>query len=88
MSQLNDEAGLEQRSTHKIRKTVISRLIESGLFSSTQVKERAGHKDFHTTQRYYANTLDGTSEADKIGIALNRVKLDEFFIQRENPTNP
>lgn len=39
----NREAGLPQRSLHKIRKTVLSRLNQSGLFTLEQIRAVAGH---------------------------------------------
>jgi integrase len=63
---VNRAAGLEQRSNHKIRKTVLSRMIESRQFSTTEIMERAGHRDYHTTQKYYARPLPDASAPDRV----------------------
>ena len=73
MAKATDRAGIPHRSNHKIRKTVISKMIQSGLFSDTDVRDRAGHNDYSTTQRYYAYALPGGfgEQSAKIGEVLD-----------------
>lgn len=58
------DAGIPYRSTHKIRKTVISQLCNSRNFDFSLVKEWAGHSSFAVTQNYYLFTTQ--SDADKV----------------------
>lgn len=59
----NREAGLPQRSLHKIRKTVLSRLNQSGLFTMEQIRAVAGHSRqsvvLYTNYFYTIKDIDG-----------------------------
>ena len=62
----NREAGLPQRSLHKIRKTVLSRLNQSGLFTMEQIRAIAGHSRqsvvLYTNYFYTIKDIDGIRE--------------------------
>ena len=45
-------AGIQYRSMHKLRKTCISKLIDSGL-SHPAIQAQVGHTDFRTTESFY-----------------------------------
>ena len=59
----NREADLPQRSLHKIRKTVLSRLNQSGLFTMEQIRAIAGHSRqsvvLYTNYFYTIRDIDG-----------------------------
>lgn len=78
LQMVNKELQLPVRGNHKIRKTVISKMIQSGLFSTTEIMQRAGHKDYHTTQKYYARPLPDPSAHSKIASVLGMQVLDEI----------
>lgn len=46
--------GIEEKSPHKCRKTVISALLDSGELNERTVQRLAGHKDIQTTFKYYS----------------------------------
>ena len=54
MQNVNRNAKIKQRGNHAIRKTMLTRLIQSKLFSTTDIARQAGHASFETTQKYYA----------------------------------
>lgn len=62
----NREAGLPQRSIHKIRKTVLSRLNMSLNFTLERIREIAGHSResvvLYTNYFYHIDDLDGITE--------------------------
>ncbi len=72
-------------------KTVITRLIQSRLFSTTDVMRQAGHSTYETTQKYYA-FAEKRDRSEAISQALNfRISSDQFgsiFGQKENPEKP
>ena len=87
MQNANKNAGLPQRGNHSIRKTVITRLIQSRLLSTTDVMRQAGHNSFETTQKYYA-FADRTDKSAAIGKALGLgISLVSRFEKRETPEN-
>lgn len=47
-----DHVGIPRRSTHKIRKTYATVLIDGGA-TEKLIQRQLGHKDFSTTRRYY-----------------------------------
>lgn len=53
LRRLNKQINTIQKGNHSIRKTVISRMIESNELSNEEIREFAGHKDFSTTAKYY-----------------------------------
>ena len=59
---VKNHLNLPMRNIHSIRKTVISRIIQSRLFSQTDIMERAGHISFETTERYYAFALPAEND--------------------------
>ena len=62
----NQEAGLPQRSIHKIRKTVLSRLDMSRNFTLERIRELAGHSRqsivLYTNYFYHIPDLEGISD--------------------------
>ena len=63
LDRANEKAGLEQRSLHKIRKTVLSRLDMSQHFTLERIREIAGHSrgsmTLYTNYFYTIEDLDG-----------------------------
>ena len=65
-----DEVGIPRKSIHKIRKTVISALIDSHL-SLNEIRKACGHADERTTLGNYCyNRLSRSETADKFDSAL------------------
>ena len=66
LDRANNDAGLTQRSLHKIRKTVLSRLDMSRNFTVERIREIAGHSresiTLYTNYFYTIEGLDGISE--------------------------
>lgn len=87
-----EKTGISITGNHKIRKTVISRMIQSGLFSDTDIKERAGHEDYATTQKYYARTFRDKRDdtAKRLSAALNPgISTISIFSEKvETSSNP
>ena len=71
---------IAHRSNHKIRKTVISKMVQSGEFSTTDIAKRAGHRDYSTTQKYYAHLFkdENAEKSVKIGKVLSLKSLAPF----------
>lgn len=61
---LCDNTNIKYRSVHKIRKTVCSTLIDSGININT-VREIMGHSDEETTLRNYIFDTNEASDTDK-----------------------
>ena len=61
--------GIPERSTHKIRKTYASALLD-GAVNEKLVQKQMGHSDSSTTKRYYRR--DRMTEADKLA-EINRI---------------
>ena len=63
LDRANEKAGLAQRSLHKIRKTVLSRLDMSMNFTPERIRELAGHSrgsmTMYTHYFYTIEDLDG-----------------------------
>jgi len=63
LDRANEKAGLEQRSLHKIRKTVLSRLDMSQHFTLERIREIAGHSrgsmTLYTNYFHTIEDLDG-----------------------------
>ena len=73
---INKELKLHQRGNHCIRKTVTSELIEKGLLTAKQITDQMGHKDYATTQKYYAFVLKSQKQrVDEIEASVT----NEFF---------
>lgn len=51
---LCERLGIPKRSSHKIRKTTLSALLDSPNLNSRSVQRFAGHNDIVTTQKYYS----------------------------------
>lgn len=65
------EVGIQQRSTHKIRKTYASMLLANNVDESI-VLNQMGHKDISTTQSYYHyNITDDKTQYEKINSVMN-----------------
>ena len=64
---LNRIAG---RGNHTIRRTVITSLIKSGVFTQKEIMDIAGHKDYETTARYYDYAI-GQYSRERMDLALN-----------------
>jgi integrase/recombinase XerD len=47
----SEQAGIENCSPHDLRRTFVTRLLESGIDINT-VRQLAGHTDIQTTARY------------------------------------
>ena len=66
LDRANNNAGLEQRSLHKIRKTFLSRLDMSRLFTMERIREIAGHSrgsmTLYTNYFYTIEDLEEISE--------------------------
>ena len=59
LDRANEKAGLEQRSLHKIRKTVLSRLDMSKSFTLERIREIAGHsRESMTLYTSYFHTIE------------------------------
>ena len=61
-------------------------MIQSGLFSDTDIKERAGHEDYATTQKYYARTFrdKNTDTAKRLSTALNPgISIFSIFLMKQ-----
>ena len=61
LDRANNSAGLEQRSLHKVRKTLLSRLHQSLHFSDEHIRELAGHSRGSMTMytHYFYQIEDG-----------------------------
>ena len=79
-STLSQKLNIAHRSNHKIRKTVISKMVQSGEFSTTDIAKRAGHRDYSTTQKYYAHLFkdENAEKSVKIGKVLSLKSLAPF----------
>lgn len=51
------------RGNHTIRRTVITKLIRSSLFTQKEIQTIAGHKDWETTSKYYDYSDEGLTAA-------------------------
>ncbi len=54
LRKLCDRMDTSEKSPHKLRKTTISKIIDSGLVNIRTVQHYAGHKDISTTYEYYS----------------------------------
>ena len=61
--------GIPERSTHKIRKTYVSALLD-GSVNEKLVQKQLGHSDIYTTKTYYRR--DRMTEAEKLS-EVNRI---------------
>lgn len=83
----NIEAGLPQRSNHKIRKTVLSRLNMSRNFTLEHIRELAGHsrQSFVLYTNYFYNIpgLEGISDCRTFGqvVDFKMPKIKESFLE-------
>lgn len=53
LRRLNKKINTVQKGNHKIRKTCISNLANSGMLTDEDIMKFAGHTDFSTTKNYY-----------------------------------
>lgn len=64
------QVGIPSRSTHKIRKTYGSKLLQNDVDSAIVTKQM-GHKDISTTQNYYH--YDITTDSKRKHIISNAI---------------
>ena len=64
LEDLCDYAGVDNKSNHKIRKTYISSLFDSGVNINT-IREQAGHEDEKTSLNNYCFDQKDVSEREK-----------------------
>lgn len=90
MQNARKRSGLTGKTNHNIRKTVITRLIQSKLFSTTDIMRQAGHSSFETTQRYYAFAIDDSEKAKNLTktLASTGIKFPPSKKANENPGKP
>ena len=78
----NGEAGLTQRSVHKIRKTVLSRLNMSLNFTLERIREIAGHSRqsvvLYTNYFYHIDGLDGITDCKTFEEVVDFMMPDPF----------
>lgn len=81
------------KTSHKIRKTYISKLIDSGL-NIDEIRRMAGHADERTTFNSYCfNRLTDAQTEEKIEMALRNTKVIKGnqkivdFVRNKNPEN-
>lgn len=73
LRRLNKKINTVQKGNHSIRKTCISKMIESKVLTNEEIKNFAGHEDFSTTERYYEYATQSLSNrADAFEQALSR----------------
>lgn len=71
-----DHINIMQKSTHKIRKTYISTLIDAGL-NINLIREQVGHEDERTTYHNYCyNRMNKVETEEKLEAALIRKKAN------------
>lgn len=58
-----DKVDITRKSSHKIRKTFISNLIENG-FNPKVITKLVGHEDYQTTLKSYCRSLKSQSELE------------------------
>lgn len=58
------------KGNHTIRRTVITSLIRSGVFTQKEIMDIAGHKDYETTSKYYDYAI-GQYTRERMDQALN-----------------
>lgn len=79
------KCGVGEKTNHNVRKTVITKLIQSRLFSTTDIMRQAGHNSYETTQKYYA-FADRTDKSADVSLALNfGISVVSNFEERETP---
>ena len=75
-----EKIGINVKTSHKIRKTYISTLIDSGL-NIDQIRRMAGHSDERTTYGNYCfNRLTEEQTEEKIENALKVIKGNQILI--------
>ena len=53
LRRLNRQIDTMQKGNHSIRKTLISKMIESGQLTNEEIRMFSGHEDFSTTAKFY-----------------------------------
>ena len=75
-----EKIGINVKTSHKIRKTYISTLIDSGL-NIDQIRRMAGHSDERTTYGNYCfNRMTEEQTEEKIENALKVIKGNQNLI--------
>lgn len=69
LRKLNKKLGIKQKANHATRRTVISKLYESGLMTDKQICSFAGHESIKTTQNSY---LYSTRKPDELPSLVQR----------------
>lgn len=71
LRRVNESLNLPAKGNHAIRKTVITEMIQSMMFTQKEIQTYFGHKDFSTTSRYYDFAInDVTENANKMNDVL------------------
>ena len=71
IGRINKALNLPNKGNHAIRKTVITEMIRSMMFTQKEIQTYFGHEDFSTTSKYYDFALnDVTENAHKMELAL------------------
>lgn len=78
LARVNSHNNTIQKSNHKIRKTVISNLINSSQFSIVEVRDFAGHKDVKTTLKYYGRNTTKPEDSSIVVDAVLGSKINTF----------
>lgn len=71
LRRLNRQIDTIQKGNHSIRKTLISKMIESNELTNEEIRTFAGHEDFSTTAKFYNySTVSWDKRADAFEKAL------------------
>ena len=78
----------KSHGNHSIRKTAISKLFDSGLFSDVDIQKFAGHKDFETTRKSYIHPMrDNMSRVVDFEAALTVKNKKDSDSERQEKTS-
>ncbi len=73
LRRLNRQIDTMQKGNHSIRKTIISKMIESGQLTNEEIRMFAGHEDFSTTAKFYNySTVSWDKRTDAFERALGQ----------------
>lgn len=62
---INKSLQTTQKSNHKIRKNVLTKMYESGELTPKEIQDFAGHEDYSTTMSCYIHSTKTNSQRDK-----------------------
>ena len=74
MYRLCDDINIGRKSSHKIRKTYISSLFDSGM-NINKIREIAGHEDEKTSLNNYCFDRKTDNDTEKLLDGLSGVKI-------------